>query len=728
MKTSFFRRVSAKIDEGNYLIYVVWFLLLLLLVVTLKLQYFSLLFPAIFANIGIIIYLFFKKIGKLLPERGTDNTEQEDNNGIQIDRTIQVVSTIFFFVFFSISLLSLLGESYTKGILYYLCVSICAAILIFEIFSVKSLISRYGILFQTFLLSLNIVFANHLIFIRGITQPDYYFHYFFVKDILTTGFITTFHEYGLVNVFAIHHIFAAEVTLLTGYNLQSIYFLLGSFIVVIGVLFVFVIGKRFVNFQFGLISAVVFTCLDFYLMWAEHPEHVAYSFGFALICFTIILYTYRTQKPAFYLLFLISVIAMVFTHHLTAVIVFATICSLVLIDIFYIVQTRERSFPSSYIAITFTIMLFAALYIVSNGDWGNLMQIVNTYIVKYFIKINELIVNFFPSPATGVSMSVTPIPVTPIPVTPIPVTPIPVTPIPVTPIPVTPIPVTPIPVTPIPVTPIPVTPIPVTPIPVTPIPVTPVSYEKLISLPISPRTGYDKLPLFTLFANTLGSSLLVFVSILGFCSCLKKRLWFGIFTIVNAILISMLLVCGVLFPIIVFLPDRMYPLLQIFGLVFLGAFGIVWLRNSIPSRNKLIIVAGICIFVGMMSFFSLASIINGFETSLFVGEDVTYPKLYTTSQDVSFGEWRNFFIPDEKRNILHLPVNNKGMIDTVNQTGNSYFIFDKTRLKTGLITSEPLFGQISFIRIANGQFRRVDAFSTYYDNGLVTMMANYSHA
>ena len=175
----------------------------------------------------------------------------------------------------------------------------------------------------------------------------------------------------------------------------------------------------------------------------------------------------------------------------------------------------------------------------------------------------------------------------------------------------------------------------------------------------------------------------------------------------------------------VLIPDRLYPSVQIFGLVFLGAFGILWIRNSVPIRNKSTIVLGICILVGMMSFFSLASIINGFETSPFVGEDVAYPKLYTTSQDVSFGEWCTSFIQNEKWNILPLPINNKGQIDTVNQPGNTYFIFDRTMLKTGLITtSNGIFGQLSLIRIEKGQFQQSDAFSSCYDNGLINMMAN----
>ena len=151
------------------------------------------------------------------------------------------------------------------------------------------------------------------------------------------------------------------------------------------------------------------------------------------------------------------------------------------------------------------------------------------------------------------------------------------------------------------------------------------------------------------------------------------------------------------------------------------------MRNSIPIGNKSIIVIGICILVGLMSFFSLASIINGFETSPFVGEKVAYAKFYTTSQDVSFGEWRNSFIHNEKRNILPLPINDKGMIDIDNLPGNQYLVFDRTLQKTGIVKYWGyVFGQLSFESFDDGQLQQLKTVSSYYDNGLINLMAKNS--
>lgn len=677
MPTTSIKKIYSKLLSPDLLIFFIWLLLLFLLTVIIKLQYFSILFPVIFANLGLVIFLIFRNMDKDVPEYEFDYSEQDKTNSFQIYRTIPLVSICFFLLFYSISLFSLLQESYTKNILFYLSIAICAAILVFEIFSVRSEVFQYVILFQTFFLSINIVFANHLIFTQGISLPDFGLHFnSYVMPILETGHISSAHALGIVyTIFTFHHIFASEIAIITGYNPIAIYLLFGSFIIAIGVLFVFIIGKRFVNFQFGLLTAVLFTCLDYFLMYGEHPEHVAYAFGFALICFTILLFTYRSQKPAFYIIFTISVIGVVLTHHLTAALVFVTACSLLVFDVIQWMQKKERSFPSKFIFVISVIILFFAFLLMAQILGRNPAQLANYYVSPYLKSIYSLIGNFYSSFA----------------------------------------PVSNIPVTPVPVSTLTVTPVPVNIILVTPSPASTQSY-------VTP-TGYDKLSFITLFENTLGSSLLVLAAVLGFCSYLKKRSWFGDITILNGIILSILLGTGILFSFVLLLPDRIYPLLQIFCLGFLGAAGILWLYHSATSKKRSIIIGCICILVALMSFFSLGSIINGFETSPFVGDNVAYVKVYTTSQDVSFTDWGTSFIQNENRKILPVPLTGSGIIDLNMVPDNSYMFFDRTRLKTGFTHWGLKFGQHSFVNIDEELFQRLDTYPSYYDNGQIILMS-----
>ena len=139
MKNMTLEKIYTKFANSDIIIYLLWLLLLLLLVLIIKLQYFSILFPVIFANIGLALFLIFKKKNRQnLHECETDLLEEGERNSIQINGTIPVVSSILFLILYSASLLSLFFGEYTKTVAYYLCISLCAGILIVEIFNYRT--------------------------------------------------------------------------------------------------------------------------------------------------------------------------------------------------------------------------------------------------------------------------------------------------------------------------------------------------------------------------------------------------------------------------------------------------------------------------------------------------------------------------------------------------------------------------------------------------------------
>ena len=301
-------------------------------------------------------------------------------------------------IFLVESLVSVSRRLYKNGSILSLYCTLCRNSIL-EIFTYQTHIQGYGILTKNSIINPEYCFCESSdIHIRYIT-PYFSLHFnTFVVAIINTGHLSS-STIGLYNIFSIHHIFASEIAIVTGYNPLPVYLLSGSFILALGVLFVFLLGKRFVNFQFGLVASMLFTCLDYYLMYGEHPEHQAYNYGFALICFTLILFTYRFQKPAFYVLFAFSAVTMVLTHHLTAAFVFVTVCSLLIIDVCRSVQKRKFSLPSVIILIVLILLLFGALTAVSSNDP---VQYVSQVLKPYFMSTYSLLTNFF----------VTPVPVT----------------------------------------------------------------------------------------------------------------------------------------------------------------------------------------------------------------------------------------------------------------------------------------------------------------------------
>jgi hypothetical protein len=686
-------------------------LLIILLVAVLKLKYFTILFPVIFALAGVILFILLNRYhatDKPCVEKLQIQTDLPTETGFSYRFT---VLSILFFIFYSTSLLSLLQGYYTKDIGYYISISACFGILIAETFLYRKQIEGWFVLLKTFLLTINVIFSNHLIYPHGISLPDYSLHYtYFVVPILKTGHISNL-TLGFYNVFSFHHLFAAEGALLTGYDPLAIYLLLGSLIFVLGVLFVFLIGKRFVNFQFGLVAALLYSCFDYATMYGGHPEHQTYSFAMALICFTVVLYTYRYQKFAFYVLFVLSTIALVMTHYLTAVLLFVLLSSLLIIDIVHFLQKTDRTIPSKYMFVFFIVFLFFVLSIATKTQDYDILNYAAAMLKPYFESILSLFAHYLPASTPAASVPVTSVPVTSVPVTSVPVTSVPVTSVPVTSVPLASVPVTNV-----------LAPV----VTQTPVQIPPVETTSIYV----PPTAYDKLPLLTLFENTLGSSLLVLASVLGFCSLIKKRTFLGDFTILNGILISFLLGLGILFSAVLFLPDRLYPFLQIFCLGFLGAFGILWLYNTVSVKHRTVIIIALCIFVAILSGFSLASIINGFETSPFVDGNIAYLKVYTTSQDVAFDEWRTTFTHVSRKDLLPLSFSKSGVqvlilrdwVDIEKVNGDPYLIFDRSLEKTGIVKSGNKFGQNSFIGIDSEYVQRMDTVTSYYDNGLINIM------
>jgi len=153
-------------------------------------------------------------------------------------------------------------------------------------------------------------------------------------------------------------------------------------------------------------------------------------------------------------------------------------------------------------------------------------------------------------------------------------------------------------------------------------------------------TAYDQLPIGTLFLNTLGSSILIVLSVMGFLYLFKKRSFFNMVIMMAMVILSLLLGIGVVLEVAQLLPDRMYAFLQLFGLVFLGSAGVIWILNNIKLEYNKLKLIPVIILIMCLSFFSLSSTIAGFETSLFVGEETAYYKLYGTPQESYFNQWK----------------------------------------------------------------------------------------
>jgi hypothetical protein len=637
-------------------------------------KYFSYIFMVIAAAIGVLLFIVFNRYIKK-EEKDISFELPEDKS-----HTLRLATSILFFIFYGLSFLTLLQGFYTKTVWYYVFISLCVGIIAIEILFVKTKMQGTLNLTKSFLLVLNITLSNQILFSYGIGLPDLGYHVNeMLIPIVNNGYVP---QIGGYEYFPGHHIFAAVNILICGSDPKMTYLYLGGFVICLGMLFVFLIGREFINLQFGLFAALLYACLDYLIMYGSHPVHQAYNYFFSIVLFAVILYIYKKSDWRFVVFYSILVTTMVFTHHYSAMIVLIVLSSLIIVEIFQRIKESDYKFRFPELAQIYVVILFAQWIYYSN-------------MMGSFTGITEAYSDAF---AKGAESVIT-------------------------------------------------------------------------------ATAYDQLPIGTLFLNTLGSSILIVLSVIGFLYFFKKRSFFYMVIMMTA------------------------PFLQLFGLVFLGSAGVMWLvkvSNVKIKQNGLKLIPVIMLIM-CLSFFSLSSTIAGFETSLFVGEHTAYTKVYGTPQESHFDQWKEsnirnkylfsmdigleedleitriaeklkkefeskgFALPEkhivrkgvdyqwviinrtnmepwyivikekekekERLNayditnvIDRLPITKYGSIDVQNITENSFIIFNKFYLITGFAkgTGGHL-GQYEFIRIKEDKHYMLERYGKYYDNGMVDL-------
>lgn len=599
----------------------------LLLFVTLSLfiyrqGYFSYIFMVLAAAIGALLFIVFNKYSTK-DEVVIPSFEVSDDK----THTLQLVTSTLFLIFYGLSFLTLLQGFYTKTIWYYVFISLCAGLIATEILFVKTKTQGMLNLIKSFLLVLNITLSNQILFPYGIGLPDLGYHLNkLLIPLINDGYVP---HVGGYEYFPGHHILAAANILVCSSDPRMTYLYLGGFVICLGMLFVFLIGREFVNLQFGLFAALIYACLDYLIMYGSHPEHQAYNYSLSIMLFAVILYIYKNRDVRFTALYPILVTTKVFTHHYSAMIILIVLSSLIIVEIFQRIKESDYKFRFPGLFQIYVVILFAQWMYYSNmmGSFTGILEAYKSAFAK--------------------------------------------------------------------------------------------GAESLIT-----ATAYDQLPIRTLFLNTLGSSILIVFSVIGFLYFFKNRSFFNKVIMMATVTLAILLGIGVVFKQSELLPDRMYPFLQLFGLVFLGSAGIIWLvkvSNAKIRQNRLKVIPVVAI-VMCFSFFSLSSTIMGFETSLFVDEHTAYSKLYGSPQETYFSQWDESYMINNSTVLKTPPIKKDGSIDIQNITEDSFIIFNKFYLKTGFAKGiGGHVGQYEFIRVKDDKVYVLERYGKYYDNGMVDL-------
>jgi len=583
-------------------------------------KYFSYIFIVIAAVIGVLLFIILNRYFTKEQEPILSFELPDDKS-----HTLRLMTSILFFVFYGLSFLTLLQGFYTKTVWYYVFISLCAGVIATEILFVKTKTQGTLNLIKSFLLVLNITLSNQILFPYGISLPDLGYHLRMLFSIVNDGHVP---QIGGYEYFPCHHILAAANVLICGSDPKVTYLYLGGFTICLGMLFVFLIGKKFGNLQFGLFAALIYAFLDYLIMYGSHPVHQAYNYSLSIMLFAVILYVYKKRDPRFSAFYPILVTTMVFTHHYSAMIILIVLSSLLIVEIFQRIKESDYKFKFPGLVQIYVVILFAQWMYYSNM-MGRFTGIIEAYSDAF---------------AKGAESLTAP-------------------------------------------------------------------------------TAYDQLQIGTLFLNTVGSSILIVLSVIGFLYFFKKRYFFNRVIMMVTVILALLLGFGAVLKEPWLLADRLYPFLQLFGLVFLAGAGIMWILGDIKIRQNRLKVIPVIILIMCLSFFSLSSTIAGFETSLFVGEHTAYYKLYGTPQESYFNQWKASNIVNNSMVLKTPPTKRDRSIDVQNISENSFIILNKFYLKTGFVKGigGGHLGRYEFKRIKEDELYVLEKYNRYYDNEMVDL-------
>lgn len=619
--------------------------IVLVLLIFIYIGYFSYVFVIGGVIAGIVLSIALTNFTKEKQKEG-DLTLGDRFSKKQINYTLSILFTVIY----GLSFLPLLQSFYTKPTLYYVLISLCAGIIGVEILFVKT--EREGIanLAKSFFLGLNLFLTNQIVFPYGIGGIDSFGHLQLATYIFNNGHIPAGPIPELVyskgySFFPGQHILAVTNSLVTSIDLRTMYFLIGSFLMSLGILLVFILGKKFIDLQFGLIAALIFPCCESILGWASHPDKLAYGLFFSLMCLTLIFYRYKYRKWEFSLLFFVLMYALIFTHQYSTIIFFFIMLSILLTEIFENFKSNSTQSIVPLLLEIYILAFFTHWIYYSSSTFGYFVNIVQAHISAFQIEAAEA-----------------------------------------------------------------------------------------ITVPMR----YDLLPKGIIFLNTLGSGIIMMLSVVGFLQFFKSRSYFK-----NAILgITLMFFALISVGVILYvshmgylLPQRLFVFAEICALVFLIAFAILHLFRMTPHLKSKIPVIALII---CLAFFSATSTIAGFETSLFV-MDIPYLKVYETSYEHYASQWMmeksmpknsTIYVSDSfrssmvfstifEKNFEPLPVSDQGTINVSNIQNNSTILFSKFDCITGVITyykGAAHIGELEYVRLKEGEIRKLEKYEKKYDN------------
>jgi len=313
---------------------------------------------------------------------------------IRFQPTLSHVCLIIFFISFTFSIAYLIffESLYSKSLWYYFFIGICTSVIFLTSVSIEDNSIKKLLPYFTFLLSLNILLSNFIVFPNGVySSGDTHFQiYDIVLPIVKNGYVPSGFTYSL---FPIHQILVASLAKITGMEPVFLYMSVPSLLYAVSSLFIYSLINRAGASRFGITAMLLFITASTIFYHGTHAYQFSYALplGILLVYITMILTipdddgknrNLLQNRTSWVMIHILAIGILVWTHQFTSTIIFILIVILGVTN--YIISNNNSNKLSFYSVLILYIVILFGHWIYVSSLLSSLVRIFDVYYSSLF--------------------------------------------------------------------------------------------------------------------------------------------------------------------------------------------------------------------------------------------------------------------------------------------------------------------------------------------------------
>ena len=310
-----------------------------------------------YIEIGVLVFLAcatYLAIRKRLFPLGISSLQD-----VFVKRSTYLILNLLFFILFFYSIISVVlrADLYSRPVGYFISMAFMAAILAIEIlFLPKGKAYTYFVLVKIMLIALSLRCITQFIF-PGLIGVDPWAHQMFAAKILEAGTIPGGYSYSHLPIM---HLIISATSLITGLDYKFATMFSISLFHVIGLIFVFLIGRFIFNSKVGLLAVLLLAIAGTWISEAAGVTPQTIALLLVALAIYVIFKAPKERSLILTLLALLLMAVLILTHTITA------LCLAILLFLFWLgFDMHKRIYLSKfdspvtfYLSILFTVGMF----------------------------------------------------------------------------------------------------------------------------------------------------------------------------------------------------------------------------------------------------------------------------------------------------------------------------------------------------------------------------------